>query len=146
MYLKNASKSESAKEEAMSALCACEKYMVAMMEVQNASSKFSCMLFQIDFKSRIEETDEAISMLLKACEDVKNSIRLRKLMAMILTIVNQINTGGTGNLAAGFSLDALLKLNEVSIYEALSLERQYWMLRELTEIISFLLLTVGQSV
>jgi hypothetical protein len=36
-------------------------------------------------------------------------------MAIILTVGNQINTGGEGNSqAAGFSLDALLKLEEVS--------------------------------
>ena len=34
-------------------------------------------------------------------------------MAVILTVVNQINTGGEGNMALGFTLDALLKLNEV---------------------------------
>jgi hypothetical protein len=35
------------------------------------------------------------------------------MMGFILTVGNQINTGGTGNVAAGFSLDALLKLDEV---------------------------------
>ena len=50
-----------------------------------------------------------------ASEEVRSSERLRKLMAIILTVGNQINTGGEGNSqAAGFSLDALLKLEEVS--------------------------------
>jgi hypothetical protein len=80
--------------------------MVAMMGVPNAADKFNCMLFQIQFRSRITEINESISTLLKACDDVKNSTRLRKLMAVILTIGNQINTGGDGNMAVGFSLDA----------------------------------------
>ncbi len=116
MYVSNASKNEATKDEAMKALCACEKYMVAMMDVSDASSKFNCMMFQIQFKSRIDDSEDSISTLMNACDDVKNSIRLRKLMAMILTIVNQINTGGSGNLAAGFTLDALLKLNEVCLF------------------------------
>jgi hypothetical protein len=37
-------------------------------------------------------------------------------LAIILTIGNQINTGGDGNMAEGFTLDALLKLNEVSCF------------------------------
>ena len=115
MYMSKASKNEATKEEAMKALCPCEKYMVAMMKVPNAAKKFKCMLYQIQFKSRIEETVESIETLMKACDDVKNSIRLRKLMAVILTIGNQINTGGSGNMAEGFTLDALLKLNEVSL-------------------------------
>lgn len=112
-YVANANKNETKKVEMMNGLCPCEKYMVAMMGVPNAADKFNCMLFQIQFRSRITEINESISTLLKACDDVKNSTRLRKLMAVILTIGNQINTGGDGNMAEGFSLDALLKLNEV---------------------------------
>ena len=103
-------------EEAMADLCPCEKYMVAMMNVPDAAAKFDCMLFETQFKTRIDEINESIATLDKACNDVKESIRLRKLMAMILTLVNQINTGGSGNLAAGFTLDALLKLNEVRTF------------------------------
>lgn len=118
LYIKNASKNEATREEAMNALCACEKYMVAMMKVPKAADHFNCMIFQIQFKSRIEEIKDAIETLLKACSDVKDSVNLQKLMAVILTIGNQINTGGSGNMAEGFTLDDLLKLNEVSyIYD-----------------------------
>lgn len=44
---------------------------------------------------------------------MKDSDKLQGLLAMILTLVNEINTGGDGNEAAGFTLDALLKLREV---------------------------------
>jgi hypothetical protein len=117
LYIKNAKtregKGEGKLSEAMADLCACEKYMVAMMEVPDAADKFDCMLFEIQFESRMEEANVSIETLNKACTDVRESTRLRKLIAMILTLVNQINTGGSGNLAAGFSLDALLKLDEV---------------------------------
>lgn len=117
IYLKKAPKDSEGKvcAQAMADLCACEKYMVAMMKVSDASAKFDCLLFETQFQSRIEEINESIDTLNKACSDVRESIRLRKLMAMILTLVNQINTGGSGNLAAGFTLDALLKLDEVSV-------------------------------
>jgi hypothetical protein len=114
-YLLNASKNESSKQDAIDALCPCEKYMVAMMDVSDAPEKFKCMIFQLQFKSRINEIRELVQILSKACYDVKHSPRLRKLVAIILTIVNQINTGGVGNTDAGFTLDALLKLNEVSL-------------------------------
>ena len=100
--------------QAMADLCPCERYMVAMMEVPDADGRFDCMIFATQFESRMEEINEGIDTLDKACNDVRESIRLRKLIAMILTLVNQINTGGSGNLAAGFTLDALLKLDEVS--------------------------------
>lgn len=113
-YVSKANKDEAKTKEMMKALCPCEKYMLAMMEVSKAGEKFDSMLFQIQFKSKVEEINESISALTQACDDVKNSSRFRKLLAIILTIGNQINTGGDGNVAEGFTLDALLKLNEVS--------------------------------
>ena len=115
-YMKKGEASPQAAAEALSHLSECEKYMVAMMKVDNAASKFDCMLFRVQFKGRIDEIIEGINIVNKACEEVRSSDRLRKMMAMILTLVNQINTGGDGNLAVGFSLDALLKLNEVRLY------------------------------
>jgi len=112
-YVTNAKKDKSKIDESMNALCACEKYMLAMMDVADAAEKFDSMLFQIQFKSRIEEINESINVVIEACNDVKKSNRLRKMLAVILTIGNQINTGGDGNMAEGFTLDALLKLNEV---------------------------------
>ena len=111
--MKKGETSEQAMVLAMTGLSECEKYMVAMMEIENAASKFDCMLFRVQFKDRIDEMIEEINIVNKACDEVRSSERLRKMMAMILTLVNQINTGGDGNLAVGFSLDALLKLNEV---------------------------------
>jgi formin 2 len=119
LYTLKAKKSKE-EEKAMADLCPCEKYMVSMMRVPDAADKFDCMLFETQFTSRIEEINESIDTLNKACIDVRESLRLRKLMAMVLSLVNQINTGGDGKLAAGFTLDALLKLDEVSELNALN--------------------------
>jgi len=119
-YLAKASSSEEAKAKAVADLCACEQYMVAMLEVPNAAAKFDCMLFKTLFQSRLDEIMGEIVKLNDASEEVRSSERLRKLMAIILTVGNQINTGGEGNSqAAGFSLDALLKLEEVSVQKML---------------------------
>ena len=61
---------------------------------------------------------DEITKLRLACDEVRASERLRKLMAIILTVGNQINTGGEGDSqAAGFSLDALLKLDEAKAFD-----------------------------
>jgi hypothetical protein len=113
MYLKAGKESEGKMKAILADLSECEKYMVAMLDVNNAAEKFDCMLFRQQFKSRLDELMTGVNTVKTACEEVRTSERLRKMMAMILTLVNQINTGGDGNLAVGFSLDALLKLNEV---------------------------------
>ena len=54
-YLAKTSASEEAKAKAMADLCACEQYMVAMLDVPNAAAKFDCMLFKTLFHSRLDE-------------------------------------------------------------------------------------------
>lgn len=112
-YVKDASSTEESKQAAINDFCACEKYMYAMMSVESADKKFECMLFKYQFEHKLGELMEGVTTLINACEEVQKSVRLRKLMAMILMLGNQINTGGTGRMAHGFTLDALLKLDEV---------------------------------
>lgn len=112
-YVKNASATDETKQAAINDFCACEKYMYAMMNVEDADKKFQCMLFKYQFDHKLGELMESVTTLINACEEVQKSVRLRKLMAMILMLGNQINTGGTGRMAHGFTLDALLKLDEV---------------------------------
>ena len=113
-YVKSASSTEESKQAAINDFCACEKYMYAMMKVEIADKKFECMLFKYQFDHKLGELMEGVTTLINACEETQKSVRLRKLMAMILMLGNQINTGGTGRMAQGFTLDALLKLDEVS--------------------------------
>jgi hypothetical protein len=89
--------------------------MITMLDVSNAALKFDCMLFCSQFQNRYDELIVAVQTVEKACDEVKRSETLQSVMAMILTLVNRINTGSdSGNgAAAGFTLDALLKLNEV---------------------------------
>ena len=112
-YLKGTDSSKEAKEAAVAALSETEKYMITMLDVADADAKFNCMLYRSQFRNRSEDLIQGIKVVEKACEEVKGSERLREIMAMILTLVNQINTGGEGGGAAGFNLEALLKLNEV---------------------------------
>jgi Formin Homology 2 Domain len=88
--------------------------MFTMMHVAGASNKLDCMLFREQFSSRFNDLVTSIQTLERACDEVKNSERLREILGIILIVVNRMNTGGVGNRAAGFSLEALLKLNEAS--------------------------------
>lgn len=116
-YLPPAGTSEADLAVAMNALPECEKYMIAMFDVKNAPAKFDAMLFKVGFQNLLDELVQGIDTLTAACNEVKNSERLRNMMAMILTLVNQINTGGDGNLALGFNLEALLKLGEAKAFD-----------------------------
>jgi hypothetical protein len=112
-YMKKAGDSDEAKQAAYNDFSECEKYMYAMLDVVDAEKKMDCMLFRSLFKSRLRELLDPITTIGTACDELRSSEKLRGILAMILFLVNKINTGGDGKGAAGFSLDALLKLNEV---------------------------------
>ena len=112
-YMSKGGESKEKKEELFKDLSETEKYMVTLMEVSDAEAKLHTMDFRNGFKNRFTDVTSAVRTLNTACDELRSSEKFRKLMAMILTVVNQINTGGEGNLAMGFTLDALLKLNEV---------------------------------
>lgn len=113
VYMKKGEKSEEIRKQLYADLSETEKYMVTLMDVPDAGAKLDAMLFRSVFTNRFEDITDATRTLNSACDELRSSEKLRKLMAMILTVVNQINTGGEGKLAMGFTLDALLKLNEV---------------------------------
>ncbi len=123
-YLQKHSYSEEAKSAAMRDLCACEKYMVAMMNVEDAHAKLDCIIFCSQYETRRKEIVDDIEAITKACAELRQSSRLRKLLGLILKLGNLINTGGEGKMAKGFSLDALLKLNEVINFPPLFLARR----------------------
>ena len=116
--MKKGEGSEEIRDKLYAALSETEKYMVTMMNVNDASSKFDALFFRSVFKVRFGDITDAIRTLNAACDELRSSQKLRKLMAIILTVVNQINTGGEGKMAMGFTLDALLKLNEVRLMRA----------------------------
>ena len=112
-YMKKC-KTEEDTAKAYADLSECEKYMWTLRRVDDAAAKFDCMIFKESFRTRVDELEASIRVIEKACDETKTSESLQKILAMILTLVNTINTGGEGkNMAQGFTLDGLLKLNEV---------------------------------
>ena len=111
---------DEAKKAAFADLSECEKYMYTMIDVPNADTKFDCMLFREQFHARFNELVSSIRVLDQACDEVKGSSSLREVLGIILIVVNRINTGGLGGEAAGFCLEALLKLNEVRVVSSVS--------------------------
>lgn len=103
------------KDDAISKLGECEKYMASMLEVDNASGKLKCMIYRVQFKSLMDSLVSDIDSLQEALACVRNSDRLTRLMLFALRLGNTLNTGGSGKDVTAITLDSLLKLQEVSI-------------------------------
>ncbi|MCH79326.1 formin-like protein 13-like [Trifolium medium] len=73
----------------------CEQFFVELMKVPRVESKLRVFSFKIQFHSQI-----------------RNSVKLKRIMQTILTLGNALNQGTARGSAIGFRLETLLKLTE----------------------------------
>jgi hypothetical protein len=99
-----------------------EKYMLTMLDFPSAAKRISCMVYKQQFKSRVHECKETLTKVETACDDVKMSVRLKKVLKTILKVGNQMNDGEDH---AGFSLDSLLKLQSAKAFDKKTSILQY---------------------
>lgn len=68
-------------------------------------------------RRRISLTD--VCRIEKACDELLNSYRLRKLLGIVLKIGNLLNTAGPGNkpMAHAFAIKSLLKLDQTKAFD-----------------------------
>jgi hypothetical protein len=99
-----------------------EKYMLEMMKLPTAAQRLDCILYKQHFKSRLIELNVLISKIENACDDVKMSLKLKKVLKTILKVGNQMNDGENH---AGFTVDSLLKLQSAKAFDKKTSILQY---------------------
>ncbi|CAM9254483.1 unnamed protein product, partial [Ectocarpus fasciculatus] len=99
-----------------------EQYMIEMMDFKGAVKRIECMVFRQNFTNRVHDIKVNIEKVSEACNDVKLSDRLRRVLKVILKVGNQINDG---DKQAGFTLDSLLKLHSAKAYDKKTSVLQY---------------------
>jgi len=88
-------------------MCECEKFMAAMMNVKDAEKKIRALLFRMEFDNAVKELEQDATLIDDACSELSSSLRLRKLLGIVLNVGNRVNMGA----ATAFSITSLLKLN-----------------------------------
>uniref|UniRef100_A0A7S4W5J3 FH2 domain-containing protein n=1 Tax=Ditylum brightwellii TaxID=49249 RepID=A0A7S4W5J3_9STRA len=108
-------------------LCEIEKFMVAMMTVKYPKQKMRALLFKLQFASGIEDLEKDASLVEKACDELSQSVRFRKLLGIVLNIGNRLNTAGQSHKgkAGAFTIDSLLKLNQAKAFDKKTTFLQY---------------------
>jgi hypothetical protein len=99
-----------------------EKYMMVMAECLDAQKRIKCILFRQQFRPRKEELKSAILRLEGVCDDVKLSLKLKKVLQTILKVGNQLNDGEDH---MGFTVDSLLKLQSQKAFDKKTSILQY---------------------
>jgi len=105
--------------DAFDDLCECEKFMVAMMTVKHSKEKVRALLFKLQFRQCVNDLESDVSLVEKACDELKESVRLRKILGIVLNIGNRLNTAGPTKKgkAGAFTIDSLLKLNQAKAFD-----------------------------
>ena len=105
--------------DAFDELCECEKFMVAMMTVKHSKEKVRAILFKLQFKQCVEELGQDVRLIERSCDELRNSVRLRKLLGIVLNIGNRLNTAGPTRKgkAGAFTIESLLKLSQAKAFD-----------------------------
>lgn len=119
--------SEKDSAEAFDDLCECEKFMVAMMTVKHSKEKVRALLFKLQFRQCVADMEKDVFIVEKACNELRNSVRLRKLLGIVLNIGNRLNTAGPTRKgkAGAFTIESLLKLNQAKAFDKKTTFLQY---------------------
>ena len=114
-------------EEKFEKLCECEKFMVAMISVKQSMMKLRALLFKLQFRGCIQDLAHDVFSVEKACDELSNSVKLRKLFGIVLNVGNRLNTAGPSDKgkASAFSIQSLLKLNQAKAFDNKTTFLQY---------------------
>ncbi|XP_027180324.1 formin-like protein 18 [Coffea eugenioides] len=90
----------------------CEQYFLELMKVPRVESKLRVFSFKIQFSSQVSDLRNALNIVNSASEEVRKSVKLKRVMQAILSLGNALNQGTARGSAVGFRLDSLLKLTD----------------------------------
>ena len=75
----------------LSSLGTVERFMLTMVGFPTAQARMECMIFKQTHKSRVIEMKCNATIIEKACDDIKLSVGLKKVLKTILRVGNQMN-------------------------------------------------------
>ncbi|CAM8966447.1 unnamed protein product [Rhodiola kirilowii] len=90
----------------------CEQFFLELMKVQRVEAKLRVFSFKIQFRSQVSDLRKSLNIVNSAAEEIRGSLKLKRIMQTILSLGNALNQGTARGSAIGFRLDSLLKLTD----------------------------------
>ncbi|KAG2700317.1 hypothetical protein I3760_07G225400 [Carya illinoinensis] len=90
----------------------CEQLFLELMKVPLVESKLRVFSFKIQFHAQVSDLRNSLNVVNSASEEIRNSVKLKRIMQTILSLGNALNHGTARGSAIGFRLDSLLKLTD----------------------------------
>ncbi|XP_020703895.2 formin-like protein 5 isoform X1 [Dendrobium catenatum] len=90
----------------------CEQFFLELMKVPRVEAKLKVFCFKLQFNNQRADIRKSLYTVDSACEEIRNSNKLKEIMKKILSLGNTLNRGTARGAAVGFRLDSLLKLTD----------------------------------
>jgi hypothetical protein len=101
-----------------------EKYMLTMIDfIAEAKVFINVIIYKLQFLGRWSDCKHKLTTIESACDHIKSSARLKKILKIILKVVNQLNDGAEEH--KGISVESLLKLSTAKAFDKKTSVLQY---------------------
>ncbi|XP_057985562.1 formin-like protein 18 isoform X2 [Hevea brasiliensis] len=90
----------------------CEQFFLELMKVPRVESKLRVFSFKLQFHPQVSDLRRNLNVVNSAAEEIRSSVKLKRIMQTILSLGNALNHGTARGSAIGFRLDSLLKLTD----------------------------------
>ncbi|URD91711.1 C2 domain of PTEN tumor-suppressor protein [Musa troglodytarum] len=91
----------------------CEQFFLELMKVPRVDCKLRVFSFKLQFSSQVADLRSNLNTINSVSEEIRSSVKLKKIMQTILSLGNALNQGTARGSAIGFRLDSLLKLSDI---------------------------------
>ncbi|GAB2216231.1 hypothetical protein Droror1_Dr00024001 [Drosera rotundifolia] len=92
----------------------CEQFFLELIKVPRVDAKLQVFSFKLRFNTQVSDLRNNLKIVNSASDEIRSSIKLRRIMQTILSLGNALNQGTARGSAVGFRLDSLLKLADTS--------------------------------
>lgn len=98
-----------------------EKYMLTMLGLVGAKVRLNALIVRKQFLPRWHDCRSKFKIIGDACDEIKKSVRLRKVLKTILKVANQLND----EKQAGITVESLVKLATIKAFDKKTSILQY---------------------
>lgn len=98
-----------------------EKYMLTMLSLVGAKVRLNALIMRKQFLPRWHDVRSKFKILAEACDEIKKSVRMRKVLKTILKVANQLND----EQQAGITVESLVKLATIKAFDKKTSVLQY---------------------
>lgn len=89
-----------------------EKFIQVVMDIPRLTQRLQSLIFYKSFTLELSEVEPDLDIVISACEEIKNSNLLKRLLQHVLVLGNYLNGSTFRGGARGFKIGSLLTLKE----------------------------------